>query len=169
MYAIKYLKILTYLPSVFFHQYHFKRIFYFLIQRFTTEETLDFLARHTKVEEDESEALSEVNRKIFFKFSEYKTIWQKANNLTALTDGLLSLYLYSATLGQDESCVPEFRKPVDGKPYLKFVQGKHPIVVAANPDVAFIPNDFELDDNLAILTGANMGGKSTLMRYVHNP
>ena len=153
-----------YLTSVFSHQYHFKRIFYFLIQRFTTEETLDFLARHAKVEEDESEALSEVNRKIFFKFSEYKTIWQKANNLTALTDGLLSLYLYSATLGQDESCVPEFRKPVDGKPYLKFVQGKHPIVVAANPDVAFIPNDFELDDNLAILTGANMGGKSTLMR-----
>ncbi len=69
------------------------------------------------------------------------------------------------TLG-DESCVPEFRRPVDGKPFLKFTQGRHPIVIAANPDVAFIPNDFELESQLAILTGANMGGKSTLMRYV---
>ena len=51
-------------------------------KRFTTSETLDFLARHVKVEEDEAEALSEVNRKIFFKFSEYKNIWQKAISLT---------------------------------------------------------------------------------------
>ena len=51
-------------------------------KRFTTSETMDFLARHVKVEEDEAEALSEVNRKIFFKFSEYKNIWQKAISLT---------------------------------------------------------------------------------------
>ena len=51
-------------------------------KRFTTSSTLDFLARHLKVDEDEAEALSEVNRKIFSKFSEYKDTWQKAINLT---------------------------------------------------------------------------------------
>merc|ERR550532_2510819 len=47
---------------------------------------------------------------------------------------------------------------------VRFVQGKHPIVIAANPNLAYIPNNFQLDESLAILTGANMGGKSTLMR-----
>ena len=37
-------------------------------------------------------------------------------------------------------------------------------MISANPDLAFIPTDFHLDEKLAILTGANMGGKSTLMR-----
>ena len=73
-----------------------------------------------------------------------------------MTDALLSLYTYSMSLG-DEACYPEFVKPVKGQPKMKFVQGKHPIVISANPDVAFIPNDFELDEKLAILTGANMG------------
>ena len=62
----------------------------------------------------------------------------------------------------DEACYPKLENK--SSPFVKFVQGKHPIVIAANPNLAFIPNDFELDETLAILTGANMGGKSTLMR-----
>lgn len=123
-------------------------------KRFTTEETREFLARQTKVDEDEAEALSEVNRKIFSKFSEHKNLWDKVICQVSLADALLSLYSYSMSLG-DESCFPKFIQ--DTKPSLKFVKGRHPIVTAANPDVAFIPNDFELKDQLAILTGANMG------------
>ena len=37
--------------------------------RFVTEETQDFLKRHGEVEDLESRALGEVNRKIFSKFS----------------------------------------------------------------------------------------------------
>ena len=62
---------------------------------------------------------------------------------------------YSKNLGE-ESCYPEL-KTSGSSPMVRFVQGKHPIVIAANPNLAYIPNDFQLDESLAILTGANMG------------
>ena len=70
-------------------------------------------------------------------------------------------YLYSSDLG-DESCYPDLKFDAHDSPFVKVVQGRHPVVIAASPDVAFIPNDFDIDKTLSILTGANMGGKSTL-------
>jgi hypothetical protein len=69
------------------------------------------------VDEAEEEALSEVNRKIFQKFSKAKVLWDKAIHLTALVDGLLSLYLYSMDLG-DDSCFPVFESAAQ-QPHLK--------------------------------------------------
>ena len=113
--------------------------------------TCNALLHLLQVEEKEAEALSEVNRKIFSKFSEYKNMWDQVISLTAFTDALLSLYLYSSNLG-DESCYPDIVSGKDG-PKLEFKQGRHPVVISANPDLAFIPNDFKLDGKLAILTG----------------
>ena len=122
-------------------------------KRFVTEETKEFLARQTKLEELEAEALAEVNRKIFRKFSSNKKIWDKVIYLTSKTDALLSLYLYSSNLGDDEgSCFPKILNPSQG-PILEFKQGRHPVVISANPDLAFIPNDFVLESKVAILTG----------------
>ncbi len=47
-------------------------------------------------------------------------------------------------------------------------QGRHPIVEAANPDHPFVPNDCVLDEDcrIIVLTGPNMGGKSTMLRTV---
>ena len=71
---------------------------------------------------------------------------------------LFSLHDYSYGLDIDSSCYAKFlRITCDEKPSLKVVEGRHPIVIATNTDKAFIPNSFELDDRLAILTGANMG------------
>jgi DNA mismatch repair ATPase MutS len=71
-----------------------------------------------------------------------------------------SLYDYSFGLDDDGSCFPKFHRiTCDDKPSLNVVEGRHPIVIATNPDMAFIPNSFELDDRLAILTGANMGNQ----------
>jgi DNA mismatch repair ATPase MutS len=68
------------------------------------------------------------------------------------------LHDYSFGLDDEASCFPTFRRiSRDEPPSLKIVDGRHPIVVATNPDMAFIPNSFELDERLAILTGANMG------------
>lgn len=48
---------------------------------------------------------------------------------------------------------------------IHIVGGRHPVVEALNPN-SFVPNDLELDEThrMLIITGPNMGGKSTFMR-----
>ena len=58
-----------------------------------------------------------------------------------------------------------------GHPCVDIVQGRHPVVEARlmeTTGVAFIPNDCRLDVNrrMMVITGPNMGGKSTFMRQV---
>lgn len=51
---------------------------------------------------------------------------------------------------------------------IEIVKGRHP-VVEAHLREAFVPNDIYLNnstDRLAIVTGANMGGKSTILRQI---
>ncbi len=113
--------------------------------------------RLAQVEDFEQEVLSEVSRRIFNKFSESRLLWEQLIHVVATADALLSLFTYSS----DQDVFPEFLSPNEagGRPVLKVVQGRHPIVIALNPDIAYIPNNFSLDDKLAILTGANMGKK----------
>ncbi|MCB1740753.1 MAG: DNA mismatch repair protein MutS, partial [Gammaproteobacteria bacterium] len=57
-------------------------------------------------------------------------------------------------------------KPVvDDEPGIEIVAGRH-LVVELHMDEPFVPNDVELgpDRRMLIVTGPNMGGKSTLMR-----
>lgn len=51
---------------------------------------------------------------------------------------------------------------------LEVVQGRHPVVETMMPRESFIPNDIVLDDGgrIAILTGPNMAGKSTILRQI---
>ena len=91
-------------------------------QRFTTEETKAFLVKRTKIEEREAEVLSEVNRKVFLKFSSHKKIWDSIIFLVSKTDALMSMYLYSSNLG-DGSCFPQFIGGKIENPTLSFKQG----------------------------------------------
>ena len=48
-------------------------------------------------------------------------------------------------------------------------EGRHPMVEAAQPQGSFVPNDIALDDvsqQIIIITGPNMAGKSTVLRQV---
>ena len=124
--------------------------------RFVTAETQDFLKRQVEVEDIESRALGEVNRNIFSKFSAKRCTWDKVIEAMAVVDVLLSLHDYSFGLDDETSCFPTFLD-FESKPLLKIKSGRHPVVTAINAADSFIPNDFQLDDRLAILTGANMG------------
>lgn len=49
---------------------------------------------------------------------------------------------------------------------LEIIGGRHPIIESALVDQPFVPNDVSLNDQqkMVIITGPNMGGKSTYMR-----
>lgn len=89
---------------------------------------------------------------------------QALGDALATLDALCALTERSLTL---EWCMPSFNQNVG----IDIVEGRHPIVQAqmqqANGD-AFIANNTKLDTHqrLQIITGPNMGGKSTYMRQV---
>ena len=53
------------------------------------------------------------------------------------------------------------------EPVIEITEGRHP-VVERFIDQPFVPNDLELSDDrrMLVITGPNMGGKSTYMRQV---
>lgn len=77
----------------------------------------------------------------------------------ATLDALLSLSIVAAK--------NRYTKPlVDGGSAIEIDVGRHPVIEASLLDESFIPNDTFLDQNLVIITGPNMAGKSTYIRQV---
>ncbi|MEO7734493.1 MAG: DNA mismatch repair protein MutS, partial [Kofleriaceae bacterium] len=61
------------------------------------------------------------------------------------------------------------RPTVDDGLVLELIDGRHPVIEAILPAGTFVPNDTRLDpdgEQLVLITGPNMAGKSTYMRQV---
>ncbi|QQP51118.1 MutS -like protein 6, partial [Caligus rogercresseyi] len=109
------------------------------------------LDRHQKLEEQEISTLNSSSSRIYAK---------KLINCIAVLDALMSLahYSYFSIEGVFPQILPE------GKRAFKYVEGVHPILQQIASD-AYIPNELDMSDEpVMVLTGANMGGKSSLMR-----
>lgn len=132
-------------------------------KRFSTMETKDFLARMIAAEEQKTNVLKDLSRRIFEKFSSHYNQWETAVQCLSTLDILLAFTEFARQQTGD-ICLPEVTYEENRKPYITIVEGRHPCIPNVND---FIPNDTQLgmdDASLLLLTGPNMGGKSTLMR-----
>src|SRR6202167_5976557 len=142
-------------------------------ERFTTPELKEYEAKIL----DAQEKIVEIERRLFTELrsaiaSEAKRIRQTALAL-AEVDVLASL-AHTAALGN--YCRPQFVSPT-GKATaqedagdLEIVEGRHPVIEQqemAGGNERFVPNDLYLNSSshtILLLTGPNMGGKSTYLR-----
>ncbi|PNF27299.1 DNA mismatch repair protein Msh6 [Cryptotermes secundus] len=137
-------------------------------KKYWTSETKELLSRQIAAEDQQKTVLKDLNRRIFARFSSYYEIWNTAVQCLSVLDVMMSLAEYVRSEG-GEMCVPEFvMPPEEMKPFLKITDGRHPCVSSVD---GFIPNDTAIgcgEDaaSLVLVTGPNMGGKSTLMRQV---
>ena len=138
------------------------------------------LAQLTDAESRLKEAEGDTMRRVFEKFDSYRDVFTSVVSSCALLDSLMSLSLVSSAPGY---CWPEIISRKEGEsPVLHITAGRHPMLEQALLDKGgdeFISNSVSLggkskmgSDNegsdylprLLLLSGPNMGGKSTLLR-----
>lgn len=130
-------------------------------ERFTTPELRELekkvLGAEERIVQLETELFTEVCRQVA---AETKRIQMTARALAAL-DALAS--------AAETSARQRFVQPLmHDSDELEIVQGRHPVIEAFS-DEPFVPNSIYLNnstDRLLIITGPNMGGKSTVLRQV---
>ncbi|NDY96961.1 DNA mismatch repair protein MutS [Wenzhouxiangella limi] len=85
-------------------------------------------------------------------------------HLAGLASGLATLDVLVAFAERAET-LDFARAQLDDQPGLEITDGRHPVVERVQ-DEAFVPNDCRLDPDrrMLVITGPNMGGKSTYMR-----
>ena len=133
-------------------------------ERFTTPELKEYEAKIL----DAQEKIAEIERRLFTELrtaiaAEAKRIRQTALAL-AEVDVLGSLAHIAALRNY---CRPRF---IENSSELEIIEGRHPVIEQqelAGGSERFVPNDLYLNDtthNILLLTGPNMGGKSTYLR-----
>ncbi len=146
-------------------------------ERFTTPELKEYESKIL----DAQEKIVEIERRLFAELrsaiaAEAKRIRQTALALAEVD--VLGCLAHNAALRN--YCRPRFEQKFEQKPDeaekaedvldLEIVEGRHPVIelqeLAAGSE-RFVPNDLFLDSsthNIVVLTGPNMGGKSTYLR-----
>ncbi len=135
-------------------------------ERFTTPELKEYEAKIL----DAQEKIVEIERRLFTELrtaiaAEAKRIRQTALAL-AEVDVLASLAHIAALRNY---CRPQFVDATDSGE-LEIIEGRHPVIEQqemAGGSERFVPNDLYLNvatHNILLLTGPNMGGKSTYLR-----
>ncbi|KAJ7098058.1 DNA mismatch repair protein MSH3 [Mycena belliarum] len=114
------------------------------------------------------ESLQVQARKAFLDFLDeavvHYAIMRDATNKLATADCLLSLAHVAL---RDNYVKPQFTDDDDNSDTLEIIDGRHPMVEALRPD-PFVPNTilFTCEGRSKVITGPNMGGKSSCVRMV---
>ena len=137
--------------------------------RYWTPEIRDEVDALVAAEERRSVALSDVLKNLLASFGRDFAMWKQVANCMGEVDCLASLAVMAR--GMDQPCCrPTVLDDTDAEapPALAARGLRHPCL-SLDPSRAFIPNDTELGGpapHFLLLTGPNMGGKSTLLRQV---
>ncbi|KAJ7093127.1 muts domain V-domain-containing protein [Mycena epipterygia] len=114
--------------------------------------------------ENRNAAIKAFRFRLFAEFDTDRSIWLRAVRVFAELDCLFCLAKASLAIGEP-SCRPVF---VEGNAaWVDFKELRHPTLCLNANLKSFIPNDIKLGGgagNIALLTGPNMAGKSTVMR-----
>ncbi|CAL1699677.1 unnamed protein product [Somion occarium] len=115
--------------------------------------------------ENHSTAVKQFKNRLYAEFDADRSVWLRAIRVLSELDCLFSLAKASNAIGEP-SCRPEF---VEGdSAWVDFEELRHPaLCISSTLKGDFIPNDVRLGGDvgrIALLTGPNMGGKSTAMR-----
>ena len=130
-------------------------------KRYTTDETNELRESYLELQEAVKSRYEGACKAILRDFALHNALWRKLTDRLSILDCLLCLERYSYQ--QDEDwCVPEVLDQEDA--VISIENGRHPILIEMSENGQFIANSIELRDKLLVLTGPNMGGKSTTMR-----
>ncbi|NXF94233.1 MSH6 protein, partial [Eubucco bourcierii] len=142
-------------------------------KRYWTKEIEKMMAAMVNAEERRDAALKDCMRRLFYNFDQNSKAWQTAVECIAVLDVLMSLANYSQD-GDGLLCRPVIVLPVDSAPpFLELKNSRHPCITKTFFGDDFIPNDIVIgsrdedgssEASCVLVTGPNMGGKSTLMR-----
>ncbi|OXB82828.1 UNVERIFIED_CONTAM: hypothetical protein H355_010398 [Colinus virginianus] len=142
-------------------------------KRYWTKEIEKMLAELVNAEERRDAALKDCMRRLFYNFDKNSQDWQAAVHCIAVLDVLMSLANYSRD-GDGPLCRPVILLPEDtAPPFLELKNARHPCITKTFFGDDFIPNDIVIgrkdedggsEASCVLVTGPNMGGKSTLMR-----
>ncbi|NWY39455.1 MSH6 protein, partial [Sylvia atricapilla] len=142
-------------------------------KRYWTKEIEKMLAAMVSAEERRDAALKDCMRRLFYNFDKNSKDWQTAVECIAVLDVLMSLAHYSQG-GAGPLCRPVILLPMDNAaPFLELRNSRHPCITKTFFGDDFIPNDIVIgikdegsssEASCVLVTGPNMGGKSTLMR-----
>ena len=131
-------------------------------KRYTTKRLKELEEKIVNAEEKINDLEYEIFNTIREKVEkETKNILETAQNI-AIIDVLAS---FAEIAEQYNYCRPK----IDNGNKIIIKDGRHPVIEQINLDEQFIPNDCYLDneeDQLLIITGPNMAGKSTYLRQV---
>ncbi len=131
-------------------------------ERFTTPELKDYERKVLEADE----RISEIERRLFSELREWIADQAPRLRRTATAVGQLDVLVNFARLAAARNYArPEFVEDGD----MMIVAGRHPVIeqLLEEHGERFVPNDMYLNDSgqqILLITGPNMGGKSTYLR-----
>ncbi|KAJ4730458.1 DNA mismatch repair protein MutS [Rhynchospora pubera] len=142
--------------------------------RYWTPKIKELLQELSRAEEEKENSMKGILHRLIQQFSENHCTWRQLVSVTAELDVLISLAI-AGDYYEGPACRPiinEAGDSTDGAPSLYAKSLGHPILRSDSLGKgSFVPNNVKIgggagDASFILLTGPNMGGKSTLLRQV---